>query len=88
MIFENASGQVEMNFTSETFAALKDICLTRYKKLADTYIRKEDASNFLFEFVIFEDGTFLPKDEKVRDFVKRYYGLYEKWGNVLEEVSL
>ena len=85
MIFENTLKQVAMQFTDDTFETLKNICFERYEKIALTYIHKEDASNFLFEYVIFEDGKFLPKDEKIRDFVKRYYGLYEKWGNVLEK---
>jgi len=40
-----------------------------------------DATNFLNEFVIKENGIFLPKDPEVRKFVEKYYKLYKRIGN-------
>ena len=40
-----------------------------------------EAGNFLFEFVVRENGIFLPKEEKVRKFVEEYYEKYKQIGN-------
>lgn len=46
-----------------------------------TYLNQMDARNFLFEFVVREDGVFLPKDSEVREFVEEYYKQYKEIGN-------
>lgn len=46
-----------------------------------TYLNQMDAGNFLFEFVVRENGVFLPKDNQVREFVEEYYKQYKEIGN-------
>jgi len=57
-----------------------------YEKLAKTYLEKKDAGEFLFDYAVIESGIWLPKDEKLKDFVEKYYALYEKiWNEIWNE---
>ncbi len=51
-----------------------------YRDLALHYLRKEDAANYLNRYVVRKEGSYLPKDELVREFVERYYSRYEEIG--------
>jgi hypothetical protein len=44
-------------------------------------LEKQDAGKFLFDYVIFENGIYLPKNAKIRDFVEKFYQLYLEMGN-------
>lgn len=77
----NIEGKITMHLDDASYEKLKELALEAYKKLALTYINKEDASNFLYTFVVREDGVFLPKDPTVRVFVESYYKRYKEIGN-------
>ncbi|MDQ1343520.1 MAG: hypothetical protein QG650_239 [Patescibacteria group bacterium] len=83
-IFINGDGLVELNLNGDTYEALKSAYLRHYGKLAEAYLRKEDASIFLSEYAVSENGVFLPKDGAVRKFVENYYALYEEFGNAVD----
>ncbi len=69
--------------TTENIEKLKNIYLDTYKKQREIYLDKKDAGEFLFEYIVRENGVLLPKDSKVRSFVESYYDLYKKIGNEL-----
>jgi hypothetical protein len=81
----DTQGKVVMNYSDEWFEILWRIYKEHYKKLIQTYVTKTDASVFLFEYTIQKNGFFLPKDEKIRDFVEWYYALYEDIWNIIAE---
>ena len=85
MIILDNENKVEMHFSDTTFDALKTLYLYHYKKLIEAYKRKEDASVSLSEYTIREGDYFLPKDEKLREFVQGYHRLYEEYGNTVAE---
>ena len=63
---------------------LKELYIQTYKKLAQTYLKKEDATIFLFDFIKIEDNRFLPIDDILKRFVKKYYKRYLKIGNEID----
>jgi hypothetical protein len=60
---------------------LKNLYIQVYKNLATIYLKKEDANVFLEQFVILEGKNFYPKNELLKQFVKRYYQRYLQIGN-------
>ncbi|MCH5336505.1 MAG: invasion protein CiaB [Campylobacter sp.] len=80
--FEN--DKLKVNFTFDFYEKFKELCLTNYHDLAKHYALKLDAKEFLNRFCVLEDGIFLPKLEKCKNFVKFYYNLYEKIGNDID----
>jgi hypothetical protein len=57
---------------------LKDIYITHYKKLINIYLNKIDAGVFLSDYTIKKDAYYLPKSEKIKEFVEYYYDIYKK----------
>ena len=51
-----------------------------YRDLASSYLRREDAGNYLHRYVVREKGVYLPRDELVREFVEHYYRRYQEIG--------
>jgi hypothetical protein len=51
-----------------------------YQNLAKTYLAKEEASNYLNQYVIKKDNIYLPIKEDIRDFVEHYYARYVEIG--------
>lgn len=85
MLALNWDGKILMNYTLETFEALKKGYIEQYSILADTYIAKKDAKEFLYRFAEVEGKYYLPKDELVRAVVEWYYELFQKFGNTLDD---
>ncbi len=73
------SEMVEIDYSK--YGKFKDIYTQAYKELAKTYLSKTDANEFLKLFTIKEGKNYLPKTEKVRDFVQNYYQEYKQIGN-------
>lgn len=65
---------------------MKALYQSAYKELASHYLRKEDASIYLYRYIVRADGVYLPKDELVREFVESYYSRYKEIGQ--ETVTL
>ena len=72
--------KLEIDISKESFERLKEWNVNNYKKLATTYLEKEDASEFLKEFVQKEGRVYKPIDERVKYFVNYYYNLYKEIG--------
>ncbi|MDA9129418.1 invasion protein CiaB [Candidatus Gracilibacteria bacterium] len=80
-IIDFTNGKIELEYTDENFENLKTLYTATYTQQIFTYLNQMDATNFLYEFVIQENGVFLPKDREIRKFVEIYYKLYKKIGN-------
>lgn len=51
-----------------------------YKNLATHYVNKFDASEFLYQYAQKVGGVYLPKNEKIKEFVEYYYDRYKLIG--------
>lgn len=76
--------KVKLNFSEELYLKFKDVYLFHYKKLINTYLEKKDAGEFLFLYTIKEDWYFLPKNEKLKEFVEYYYSMYKQYWNEID----
>jgi hypothetical protein len=51
-----------------------------YKKLAENYLAKVDANEYLKQYTVKENGIYLPAKEEIKDFVEHYYARYKEIG--------
>jgi len=78
--------RLECNLTLESYKKLREWYLSIYKELALYYLQKRDPKQFLEKLIVKEDNRYLPSDERLKEFVRYYYGLYTKIGReVLKE---
>lgn len=75
------SGKIELHMHEQNLKSLREMYIWVYTQQIFTYLNQMDAGNFLFEFVVRENGVFLPKYDQVREFVEEYYGKYKEIGN-------
>jgi hypothetical protein len=71
-------GQIEINYTK--YDAMKEAYISAYKNLAENYLKKVDASKYLEQYAVKKEGVYLPKNEKIKSFVERYYTRYKEIG--------
>jgi hypothetical protein len=79
------SGVIEFNgknleYDYDNYGKLKEWYKKTYLKLAECYVKKADAKEFLEEFV-YKDGNFYPKNKKADEFVRYYYKRYREIGD-------
>ncbi|NOZ90130.1 MAG: invasion protein CiaB [Epsilonproteobacteria bacterium] len=70
----------QINIHYENYNEMKRVYQDAYKSLAQNYIDKLDADFYLSKYVKKEDGVYLPKKEKVLEFVEHYYSRYKEIG--------
>ncbi len=87
IVFRNSEGAIEMNEGAAAYEAFKRLAMETYSHLADVYLAKSDATEFLDCYAVRENGYFLPTDPRVREFVEWYYDLYEKFGNAVDDAA-
>jgi hypothetical protein len=79
-----SSGIIEFNkrvkVNYENYSEMKRIYQNAYRQLAQCYIDKLDASFYLERYTKKADGIYLPANDKVLDFVERYYDRYKEIG--------
>lgn len=56
-----------------------------YRRLARHYLAKQDAMEFLQEYVCREEKRLLPRQEQARRFVEYYWKLYQESGCVVDD---
>jgi len=78
-------GKIALNITPETIRDMKEEYMKVYSHLIHTYLNKKDAGDFLYSYVIKEDGYFLPKEKQIKKFVQGYFLKYKEIGNVIDE---
>jgi hypothetical protein len=59
---------------------MKEAYMSAYKDLAQNYLAKVDASEYLGKFAVKDEGFYLPKNEKIKSFVEHYYARYKEIG--------
>ncbi|MDA3836332.1 MAG: invasion protein CiaB [Nanoarchaeota archaeon] len=69
----------------KNYEEIKKWYLDIYKKLAEHYLEKRDAWDFLKEFIVIIDGVYLPKDEKIREFTTYFLEKYKEFGSQVDE---
>jgi len=70
----------EIKIDYSKYDAMKEAYINAYKNLAETYLKKVDASEYLEQYAVKNEGTYLPKDEKIKEFVEHYYVRYKEIG--------
>jgi hypothetical protein len=79
------SGILEFNgknleFDYSNYDKLKEWYKKTYLDLADTYVKKADAKEFLDRYV-YKEKNFYPLNKKADEFVKYYYKRYQEIGD-------
>ena len=81
-IFEIKNSKIVLNWSEENYEKLKKNYINHYKKLIKIYLDKNDAWEFLFDYVITDKNwNNISKTEILREFWEYYYNLYKKIGN-------
>ena len=70
--------QIKINYGK--YAEMKDGYQEAYKALAQHYIDKKEANEYLEKYTQKSEGVYLPVDEKILSFVEHYYGRYKEIG--------
>ena len=70
----------EIQIDYSKYDEMKERYQKAYKELAETYLKKEDASVYLNKYTVKTDGIYLPTDEKISSFVEHYYARYKEIG--------
>ena len=71
-------GQIKIDYSK--YDAMKEAYISAYKNLADNYLKKVDASEYLSQYALKNEGIYLPKNEKIKSFVEHYYARYKEIG--------
>ncbi len=72
------NGQIEIDYAK--YNAMKEAYIIAYKNLVKNYLEKVDASEYLSQYAVKNEGIFLPKNEKIKSFVEHYYARYKEIG--------
>ena len=59
---------------------MKQTYIEAYRKLAESYLNKEDANLYLSLYARKEKGVYLPVKSEIRNFVEHYYTRYKEIG--------
>ena len=70
--------QIQIDYSK--YDQMKKNYQNAYRKLAETYLSKVDASLYLNTYACKEEGVYLPVKEEVRSFVEQYYVRYKDIG--------
>ncbi|HIP27529.1 MAG TPA: invasion protein, partial [Flavobacteriaceae bacterium] len=71
-------GQIKIDYSK--YEAMKEAYTLAYKDLAENYLQKVDASKYLGQYTVKNDGIYLPKNENIKSFVEHYYARYKEIG--------
>jgi len=70
--------QIKIDYSK--YDAMKEAYIIAYKDLANNYLKKVDASEYLGQYAVKDEGVYLPKDENIKSFVEHYYARYKEIG--------
>jgi len=70
----------EIKIDYSKYDAMKEAYQSAYKKLAENYLEKVDASVYLSTYARKEDAVYLPVKDEIRAFVEHYYARYKEIG--------
>jgi len=84
-ILEFNGRKILVDLSNDKYEKLKEWYIKNYESLAKHYLEKKDASEYLNMFVYPEKKTYLPKDEKLKEFVEYFYKKFQELGNIIDE---
>jgi hypothetical protein len=70
--------QIEIDYSK--YDTMKKAYQNAYKKLAETYLSKVDANEYLKQYAVKENSVYLPIKEEIKAFVEHYYARYKEIG--------
>ena len=70
--------QIKIDYSR--YDAMKKSYQNAYRNLAQTYLSKIDANEYLKQYTVKEEGVYLPVKEEIRSFVEHYYTRYKEIG--------
>jgi hypothetical protein len=70
----------EIRIDYSQYDSMKETYIKAYKNLAQHYLDKVDAQNYLSLYTQKKENIYLPMNKKIRDFVKHYYARYKEIG--------
>lgn len=79
--------KLTIDTSHDAYERIKKWYLKTYSELAEHYLDKKDASDFLYKYAKKENGYYLPVDGRVKYFVKYYWNLHKEIGMVLDDTS-
>ncbi len=82
LIWENENLTIDLS--KEKYDELKKWYVQTYTSLAQHYLDKKDATEFLNQFATKEDKYFMPTNKKIYSFVKHYFARYQEIGQELD----
>lgn len=78
-------GALKIDMSQSHYEALKTWYIETYKALANHYLNKLDAKEFLYQFVFKKGDVYLPHDEEVQRFIAYYWDLHQNMGRDIDE---
>lgn len=79
---------LHIDTSEEAYERLKSWYTDAYKLLAQTYLDKVDASQFLHKFAVKQRGVYMPVAKEVKEFVEFYWSLHQSIGRDVDEEVL
>lgn len=79
--------KLTVDLCEEKIKALKQWYLTTYKSLAQHYLNKKDATEFLNQYATKEEKYFMPTSAKINTFVQHYFKRYQEIGQELDTID-
>ncbi len=76
-----------VDLSEEKIKALKQWYLVTYTNLAQHYLDKKDATEFLNQYAQKEEQYFMPTNPNINAFVKHYFKRYQEIGQELDTVD-
>lgn len=72
------NGQIKIDYSK--YDAMKEAYTSAYRDLAENYLKKVDANEYLGQYAVKNAGVYLPKNEEIKAFVEHYYARYQEIG--------
>ncbi len=80
--------KIYMYFNQTNYKDLKKIYIEVYSKLVYIYLNKQDAGDFLFDYLIHHNDSYKSKNKDLQEFADYYYELYkEVWNEIDDKVK-
>jgi hypothetical protein len=70
----------EIKIDYSKYDEMKESYQNAYKKLAEIYLAKIDANEYLKQYTVKEKAVYLPVKEEIKAFVEHYYARYKEIG--------
>lgn len=76
--------KLTIDMSEEKIKTLKTWYVQTYTSLANHYLDKKDATEFLNQYAVKEEKYFMPTNSKINSFVKHYFKRYQEIGQELD----